>query len=252
MQAYSGWMSLTGEPDDPPVKAGLSLVDLSAGILAALGTVCGIMRARTSGQGCDVDVSLFDTAFSELCYVGAWALSRGYEPKRARHSSHPSQIPSQIFQTADGHIALMCAKEKFWQNLCHAIDHPEWATDHRFKNFADRLQNRDELIGLLDEVFLEHSTEDWLKRLRRAGVPCGPVNSLSAALKDPLVAENKLVVEIDHPEFGKVRELATAIKIGGEQKHHQAAPALGRHTDEILGEIISRDEIDALREQGVI
>lgn len=252
MQAYSGWMSLAGEPDGPPVKTGLSVVDLSAGILAAFGLVCGVLKARETGQGCDVDVSLFDTAFSELTYVGAWVLSRGYQPKRARHSSHPSQIPSQIFQTADGYLTIMCAKEKFWQNLCQAVGHPEWATDTRFRTFSDRLEHRDALVKLLDEVFLERTTEEWLHRLRSA-VPCGPVNDVSAALQDPLVSENNLIIEIDHPEFGKVRELATAVKVGGELKHHQRAPVLGIHTEEVLKEVnLSQEEIDELRDEGVV
>jgi crotonobetainyl-CoA:carnitine CoA-transferase CaiB-like acyl-CoA transferase len=253
MQAYSGWMTLAGEPDGPPVKTGLSVVDLSAGILAAFGLVCGILRAKRTGEGCDVDVSLFDTAFSELTYIGAWALSRGYEPKRARHSSHPSQIPSQIFQTANGYIAIMCAKEKFWQNLCDAVGHPEWATDTRFRTFSDRLENRDVLVKLLEDVFLEQSTEEWLSRLQRSAVPCGPVNSISAALQDPLVAENDLIIEIDHPELGKVRQLATAVKLGGESKQHQRAPVLGIHTEELLKEMnFSQEEINLLRREGVV
>lgn len=253
MQAYAGWMSLTGEPEGPPVKTGLSVVDLSAGILAALGLVCGILRARETGQGCDVDVSLFDTALSELTYVGAWYLSRGYQPKRMRHSSHPSQIPSQIFQTADGYIAIMCAKEKFWQNLCVAIGHPEWTTDMRFPTFTERLENRDTLVKLLDEVFVQRTTEEWLNRLRAYAVPCGPVNDVSAALRDPLVAENRLIIEVDHPEFGKVRQLGTAIKVGGEAKCHQKAPALGMHTEEVLKSInLSQEEIHELRNEGVI
>lgn len=253
MQAYAGWMSITGEPDGPPAKSGLSLVDLCAGVMAAFGMVSAVMKARETGEGCDVDVSLFDAAFSLLGYVGAWHLSRGYEPERTGHSAHPSQVPAQIFQTADGWLAIMCAKEIFWQNLCDAAGRPELAEDPRFVRFADRLEHRAELTVILDEIFLERTTENWLGVLR-GRIPCGPVNTVPQALEDPLVAENELIVEVDHPEFGPVRQLATAVRISGAKKTHHRAPALGEHTDDILQSILglTGDKIAGLREQGAI
>jgi len=253
MQAYSGWMSITGEPDGPPTKSGLSLVDLSAGILASLGMVASILRARETGVGCDVDVSLFDTAFSELTYVGAWCLSAGYEPSRTHLSSHPSQVPSQIFPTANGHLAIMCAKEKFWVELCNSIERPELLEDTRFQGFPNRLENRHQLVQILIETFTQHETSYWLDRLR-GRVPCGPVNSVAEGLADPLVRENDLVIEVDHPEFGVVRQLATAIKVSSGKMRHQRAPALGQDTDAVLEAILGmgRREIAALRADGVI
>lgn len=253
IQAYAGWMSLTGEPDGPPAKSGLSMVDFSAGLVAAFGMVSAILKARETGIGCDVDVSLFDTAISELTYVGAWHLSRGYEPKRVAHSGHPSQVPAQIFQTADGYIAIMCAKEKFWVRLCETLEHPELAEDPRFLRFADRLENREIITPILDELFATRTTADWLARMR-GKLPCGPVNDMAAALQDPLVEENELIVEVDHPEFGPVRQLATATMINGERRSHQRAPSLGEHTEEILKDSLglSDDELSTLREQGVI
>ena len=133
MQGYAGWMSLTGEPDGPPQKSGLSVVDYSSGTLAALGMVSAIFRARETGFGCDVDVSLFDSAFAQLAYVGAWYLSGGVEPQRCPDSSHPSQIPSQLLPTRDGHLVVMCAKEKFYRNLVCIMGRPELADDPRFE-----------------------------------------------------------------------------------------------------------------------
>lgn len=253
MQAYSGWMSITGEPDGPPAKSGLSLVDLSAGVMAAFGMVSAIMKARETGQGCDVDVSLFDAAFSLLGYVGAWTLSRGYVPERTGHSAHPSQVPAQIFQTADGWLAIMCAKETFWQALCVAIERPDLAENPKFRTFADRLENRAEITAILDAIFLTRTTSDWLNVLR-GKIPCGPVNTVPEALADPLVEENKLIVEVDHPEFGAVRSLATAVKISGAEKHHVRAPSLGEHTDAILQDALalSLDDVARLRDRGVI
>lgn len=253
MQAYAGWMSITGEPDGPPAKSGLSLVDLSAGVMAAFGMVSAIMKARETGEGCDVDVSLFDAAFSLLCYVGSWHLSRGYEPERTGHSAHPSQVPAQIFQTANGWLAIMCAKEVFWQNLCDAAGHPELVEDPRFRSFADRLEHRTELTRILDGLFLTRTTEAWLSVLR-GRIPCGPVNTIPQALEDPLVTDNELIVEFDHPEFGVVRQLATAVRISGAKKTHHRAPSLGEHTDDILQSVLglTDDQVAGLREQGAI
>ena len=136
MQAYAGWMSITGEPDSPPQKAGLSMVDYSGGLMAALGMVSAILGARQSGRGCDVDVSLFDNAIAHLAYLGAWHLSAGYQPQRWPDSSHPSQVPSQVLPTADGWLVVMCAKEKFYSNLVTIMGAPELADDPRFQHLC--------------------------------------------------------------------------------------------------------------------
>ena len=112
MQAYAGWMSLTGEPDGPPTKSGLSVVDYAGGVIAMLGMVSGLLNAERTGQGCEVDVSLLDTAVSMLSYVAIWALNRDYEPQRLADSAHPTLTPAQAFQTQDGYIVIFCAKEK--------------------------------------------------------------------------------------------------------------------------------------------
>ncbi|MDP6586394.1 MAG: CoA transferase, partial [Anaerolineales bacterium] len=149
MQAYTGWMSITGEPDGPPQKTGPSIVDLSAGITASLATLAAIMRSRETGIGCDVDVSLFDTALSELAYVASWHLTKGYQPRRFRHSSHPSQVPSQLLPTKDGWMVVMCAKEKFYRSLVEIMGMPSLGADPRFATFEDRLTNRDVLLPIL-------------------------------------------------------------------------------------------------------
>jgi len=253
VQAYAGWMSLTGEPDSPPQRAGLSLVDYTAGVMAALGMVSAILRARETGVGCDVDVSLYDNALSHLSYVGAWHLSRGFEPQRWPDSSHPSQVPSQILPTSDGWITVMCAKEKFYVDLVEIMGAPELATDPRFQTFADRLENRELLGTLLKDLSGKKTTGEWLKLLR-GRVPCGPVNSVEQALSDPQVAEDGMVIEMEHPELGTVRQLASPIKISDSEPTHHLGPRLGEDTDEILREYAnaSDGEIAAWRKDGVI
>ena len=253
MQGYAGWMSLTGEPDSPPQRAGLSLVDYSAGMMAVLGMVSAILRAKENGQGCDVDVSLFDNALAHLSYVGAWHLSRGYEPARLPDSSHPSQVPSQILPTSDGWMVVMCAKEVFYQELVTIMGAPHLATDPRFKTFADRLNNRDALGPLLKDLSRKRTTEEWLKLLR-GRVPCGPVNTVGEALADWQVGEDGMVLQMEHPDLGTVRQLASPIKIGGEEIAHNLAPSLGEHTDQVLRDYAgaSDDEIQAWRRDGVV
>jgi crotonobetainyl-CoA:carnitine CoA-transferase CaiB-like acyl-CoA transferase len=253
MQGYAGWMSITGEPGTPPQKTGLSLVDLSAGVMAALGMMTAIMRARETGIGCDVDVSLFNTALSELCYVGAWHLTKEYQPSRMPDSSHPSQIPSQVLPTKDGWLVVMCAKEKFYQNLVRIFGAPELADDSRFRSFADRLKNREILVPLLKDLSRKKTTAEWLKMLK-GQVPCAPVNTVEEAFRDPQVAEDEMILEIPHPEFGVVRQVASPIKISDSKVTHRPAPKLGEHTNQILMNYLkmSPQEIESLRQAGVL
>ncbi|HEX9766680.1 MAG TPA: CoA transferase, partial [Nitriliruptorales bacterium] len=138
MQGMAGWMSLTGEPDGPPVKSGLSLVDYCGGFVAAIAMLSGIIAARRDGLGMDCDVSLFDVAVSMLTYPATWHLNGGFEPERLSRSAHPSLVPFQNFATADGWIVVGCAKEKFWHRLCQAIERPDLMGDPRFATFDDR------------------------------------------------------------------------------------------------------------------
>ena len=253
MQAYAGWMSLTGEPDAPPQRAGLSLVDYTAGIMAVLGMVSAILRARETGLGCDVDVSLYDNALAHLSYIGAWHLSRGYEPRRWPDSSHPSQVPSQVLPTKDGWMAVMCAKEVFFQQLVEIMGAPHLAEDPRFNTFADRLDNRGALAPLLKDLSRKRTTAEWLK-LFRGRVPCGPVNTVEQALADPKVAEDEMVLEMAHPDLGTIHQLASPIKVDHKSQDHRLAPKLGEHTDEVLREYAgaSDDEIRAWKRDGVV
>ncbi|MBM3457151.1 MAG: CoA transferase [Armatimonadetes bacterium] len=253
MQGYAGWMSLTGEPDRPPQKAGLSLVDLSAGAMAALGTVAAVLRARGAGIGGDVEVDLFAVAVSQLAYVGAWHLTSGYQPHRMPDSSHPSQIPSQTLPTRDGWLVVMCAKEKFYQRLVAGLELPELAADPRFLSFADRLEHRAELSALLAQRTREKTTAEWLERLR-GQVPCGPVNTVAEALADPELERAGLLAEWPHDQFGTVRTVGSPIRVRGQATPVRRAPALGEDTDRILMELAGFGEVELarLRTDGVI
>jgi crotonobetainyl-CoA:carnitine CoA-transferase CaiB-like acyl-CoA transferase len=253
IQGLAGWMSLTGEPDAPPTKTGLSLVDLSGGYVAAIALLGGLWRARRDGVGCDCDVSLFETALAELFYVATWVASAGYVPERQPESAHPSIVPFQNFRTADGWIVVSAPKPKFWEGLCMAIGHDELALDPDFVDFAARLRNRDRLLPLLRETFAQRTTADWLAALSAAGVPAAPVNDVAAALADPQVEARGALVSIDHPSFGEVRQVATPLRLSGPETPLRHAPRRGEHTREVLAALCGYDDgrVETLAAAGV-
>jgi crotonobetainyl-CoA:carnitine CoA-transferase CaiB-like acyl-CoA transferase len=245
MQGLAGWMSLTGDPDGPPTKSGLSLVDLSGGYVSMIAVLAGLWRARREGVGCDCDVSLLDTALHELMYVGTWAASHGYVVPRRRNSAHPSIVPFQNLPTADGWIVVACPKEKFWVLLCEAIGRPELAAE--FPTFADRNRRRDELEPILEEVFRQRTSAEWLEVLGSAGVPSSAVNGVLEA-----IAEARLV-EYEHPALGTVRQVASPLRLSEAEPPVDPAPARGEHTRWALEELCAYppERIRELEEQGV-
>jgi crotonobetainyl-CoA:carnitine CoA-transferase CaiB-like acyl-CoA transferase len=237
LQALTGWMSLTGEPDGPPEKSGLSLVDYSGGYVAALALLAGVWRARRDGEGCDCDTSLFETALSLLTYVGTWAASRAHVPERRAESAHPSIVPFQAFQTADGWITVACAKQKFWLALCAALA-PGLADDPRFAGFDERAAHRDELLARLRPLFRARPTGELVALLSGAGVPCGAVNDVLGVLDDPQTAARSAVVSYEHPALGPVRQFAAPYRM---RTAYGRAPARGEHTEALLRELCGYD-----------
>ena len=253
VQGLAGWMSLTGEPGGPPTKSGLSLVDLSGGYVAAIALLAGVLRARRDGVGCDCDVSLFETALAELVYVGTWAATEGFVPRRMRNSAHPSIVPFQNFAAADGWLVVACAKQKFWERLCEALGLPELARDARFADFAARDAHREELLPILDDAFARRPASEWLELLTTAGVPCAPVNDVAGALSDAQAEARGAVVEVEHPRLGILREAATPLRVGEEEKPMRRGPFRGEHTEDVLLEVCgySRGRVRELADAGV-
>jgi crotonobetainyl-CoA:carnitine CoA-transferase CaiB-like acyl-CoA transferase len=236
LQAYAGFMSLTGEPDAAPTKCGISIVDFSGGMLAALALMVGLYRAETTGAGSDIDVSLLDTALSMLNYMAAWSLDRGWSPVRHPDGAHQSLVPSQSFQTSDGWLVIMVMKEKFWERLVERLELPGLRDDARFRSFAERLANRTTLVPILRARFRERTTAEWLERLR-GHVPVAPVYTVDEALADPQVEARRMVVEVAHPVFGVLRQMGSPIKFDGGGHDYRPASALGADTDALLDEI---------------
>jgi crotonobetainyl-CoA:carnitine CoA-transferase CaiB-like acyl-CoA transferase len=252
LQGIAGWMSITGEPDGPPAKSGLSLVDYIGGIVGALAMVSAIHAARRDGRGMDCDVSLYDAAISMLTYPAVWHLNGGFSPERLSRSAHPSLVPFQNFPTADGWIVVGCAKEKFFLRLAEAIGMPELASDPRYVDFEARRQNRGALIPVLDEALRARTSEEWLKILGDAGVPCGPVNTVEQAFAEPQTEARGLIVTTEHPRFGLVRQPGSPVRVGDEPIPHRRAPLRNEDFDHVTRELLGYDDrrIEALRAGG--
>jgi crotonobetainyl-CoA:carnitine CoA-transferase CaiB-like acyl-CoA transferase len=252
LQAYAGFMSVTGDPGSPPARCGISVVDFAGGILSSLALMIGLHRARATGVGCDVDVSLFDTALSFLNYHAVWVLNRGWQPQRLPDSAHPSLVPSQTFRTRDGWIVVMCMKEKFWERLVERMELPALGEDARFATVAARLEHRDELIAVLRAEFARRTTAAWLDRLR-GRVPVAPVYTIDDALHDEQAVARDMVVDVVHPQFGVLRETGCPIKLDGVVPRYAPAPALGADTALVLAEVgVGPEELAAMRAKGIV
>lgn len=252
VQGLAGWMELTGEPDGPPAKSGLSLVDYCGGVVAAMSLLAGVHVARRDGVGGDCDLSLFDTAIAMLSYPATWYLTRGHETTRRARSAHPSVVPFGAFPTADGWLMLACVKNKNFVSLVEVLGVPELASDPRFATMQARRANHDELVPLLDTALRRGTTADWIAPLEAVGVPCGPVNTLAEALEEPVTHERDMIVETPHERFGSVRHVRTAGRAWWPAPEPRRAPELGEHRDELLRELLGCDAeaIDALARAG--
>ena len=252
LQGMCGWMSLTGEPNGPPAKSGLSLVDFSGGFVLTAATLAGIHAARRDGVGMDCDLSLYDTAMNLLSYPGTWALTENHVIGRTTRSSHPSLVPFGNYPTADGWIVLTCAKDKFWERLCAAIGRPDLLDDARFVDFEQRRLNKVACEAEIDDALRAHTTDDWLEILTAAGVPCGPIWSIDQAAADPHAQARDVIAETEHPHYGTVRQFTSPIRVGAPRTDHVRAPARNEHAAEILTALLgySADQIAEMTADG--
>ena len=186
MQAEAGLMTLTGEPDGPPQRFGSSMIDFMTGATGAIGLLSCIIRARQTGQGCDVDTCLFDVAMHQLSYPGTWYINGGAMPSRLARSAHQSLTPVQTVRTKDGWIYVMCMKDKFWEELARRIGRPDHLQDPRFSTAAARRENRADLTKVLDEAMSLKTTEEWLALLR-GHLPVAPIYDVAQAISNPFV-----------------------------------------------------------------
>ena len=249
MQAFSGIMSITGEPGGQPVRAGVSFLDLTTGILCALGVSNAIIQRAKTGLGQRVDGSLLETAVSLLAFHAEGYLLTGALP-RALGSGHPSLSPYRNFKCGDGQwIFIAAANDRFWQKLAKALGLTEMAADPRFEKNQGRVANRAELEGILEKTIGALDREPLLKRLEEADVPATPVNTVDQVMNDPQTAERGIVQRVMHPKLGEIPVVGTPLHFSRMSPGvRTAAPLRGEHTDTVLASLgYSADEIKTLR-----
>jgi crotonobetainyl-CoA:carnitine CoA-transferase CaiB-like acyl-CoA transferase len=225
MQAESGLMNLTGDPSGEPARFGASVIDYMTGITGMLGLLGAIRRAEKTGQGCDVDVSLFDVALHQLGYAGTWYINKGHESGRLPRGAHLSVTPVQTFPTADGWIYVMCMTDKFWLAMLGVIGEPELAEDPRFKTQKLRAENRAELSAALDVAFRRQPTAHWLEALTGV-LPISPVLTVREAFENPFVQEIDMVRPVPHPQDPALKLLGNPIKFDGQRLSQQPCRTL--------------------------
>ena len=249
MQAFSGIMSITGEPGGQPVRAGVSFLDLTTGILCALGVSNAIIQREKTGLGQRVDGSLLETAVSLLAFHAEGYLLTGALP-RPLGSGHPSLSPYRNFKCGDGQwIFIAAANDRFWQKLARALGLTDLAADPRFEKNQGRVANRAELEGILEKTIGALDREPLLKRLEEADVPATPVNTVDQVMNDPQTAERGIVQRVMHPKLGEIPIVGTPLHFSRMSPGvRTAAPLRGEHTDTVLASLgYSADEIKALR-----
>jgi crotonobetainyl-CoA:carnitine CoA-transferase CaiB-like acyl-CoA transferase len=251
MQAFSGIMSITGEPGGQPVRAGVSFLDLTTGILCALGVSNAIIQRQRTGLGQRVDGSLLETAVSLLAFHAEGYLLTGALP-RALGSGHPSLSPYRNFKCRDGQwIFIAAANDRFWQKLAKVLGLRDLAADPRFQKNQGRVANRAELEGVLEATIGALDREPLLKRLEEADVPATPVNTVDQVMNDPQTAERGIVQRVTHPKLGEIPVVGTPLHFSRMSPGvRRAAPLRGEHTDTILADLgYSAAEIRTLREK---
>jgi crotonobetainyl-CoA:carnitine CoA-transferase CaiB-like acyl-CoA transferase len=233
IQASVGVAGLTGEPDGPPTLPGYSAVDNSSAIMAALALVAKVHE----GEGGQVDVSLFDTMLAQLNYKAAVYLNGGPVPGRQAMGAHNFYVPAQLFETADGYLALFVTHDEFWRRLCAEIGESAWADDPRFATMHARFEHRDELLAALGARLREAPAAQWAERLRPLGIAVGAVTDLDDVLDGELVRSRGMVTTIDTDD-GPLRLVASPVRFDGRRAQHRPPPHLHEHTDDL----VPRDE----------
>jgi len=252
-QALSGFMSVNGGPDDPPLRSGLPISDLVAGLYAALGIAAAVPRARATGQGQRIEVSLTNAMVSLLSFIATTYFATGSAPARSGND-HPIAAPYGLFPTRDGQIAIAPADDAFFRRLADALENPGLKDDPMYATQAARVANRARINAIVGGKLATDTTENWVRILNAAGVPCGPVNSVAEVFQDPQILAQQMVMSVDHPGYGMVRMLGFPLKFSETPcQVRRTAPGLGEHSDEILMELGYADaDRVAWRRDGVI
>jgi len=254
-QAMGGIMSITGPEDGEPVKVGVAIADVMTGMYAAVAILAALRHRDATGQGQHIDLALLDSQVAWLVNQGMNHLLTGAVP-RPQGTAHPSIVPYQAFPASDGHFILAVGNDAQFRRFCDVAGLDGFADDSRFATNRARVENRAELIPPIREATVRHSIDWWVEALGRAGVPCGPVNTLDRVFADPQVRHRGMRTEMSHPATGEpVPFIASPIRLSETPvDYRQPPPLLGQHTDEVLEELLGLDDAERarLREKGVV
>jgi len=252
-QGMSGLMSVTGRPGEGPMRTGAAIADVSAGLYAALGILTALLEREVSGQGQWVQSSLLMSGIALLDFQAARYLMKGEVPPQVGND-HPTSMPTSAYTTADGHINVAATGEGMWNRLCTAIGRPELLARAEFEGGANRAKNRDALNAELNAALKGKSSEEWIRILNAAGVPCGPIYSMDQVFADPQVQHLQAAAKIKHPKLGDIRVINQAVGLSRTPATMASAtPEIGQHTDEVLAEAgYSAGDIARLHEQKAV
>ncbi len=252
-QAMSGIMSVTGDVNLPPMKCGLPVTDLGAGLFATYAILASYVHRLRTGEGQHIDTSLLEAGIALSVWEAAQYWSGGGIPQPAG-SAHRMSAPYQAFRCADGHITVGGANQRTWERLCEVLGRPDLPARPEFATDGDRARNRRELAAIIEEVTSMQPVRHWLTALEKAGVPCGPILNYEQVLADPHVRYREMVQELPHPIGGRIKQLGPAVKLSATPARlRRAAPTFGQHTAEVLTELgYDRAAITRLASDGVV
>ncbi len=252
-QGLGGLMSVTGAPGGGPMRVGIPVADLTAGLFAAQGVMAALLEREASGEGQWVQVSLLASQIAMMDFQAARYLMEGEVPGQAGNN-HPTSIPTGVFATSDGYVNIAASGNAIWVRLARALGLDALVDDTRFDTGAARLLHRDELNGLIEAVTRTRRSADWVEALAAAEVPCGPVYAMDQVFADPQVRHLGMAPTVRHPDLGEVALVGQAIKLSRTPAELRTATAgLGEHTDEVLQELgYSAQEVAAMRAEGAV
>ena len=252
-QAMSGVMSVTGRPNDPPIRAGYPISDANASLMAVIGILSAVVSRNETGRGQHVDISMLDTQISALNYAATIHLMSGENPKRIGNA-HINHVPYEVYPCKDGHIILAVVTDEFWENLMEVLDLPDLHTEENHKR-AGRQKNREQIDGEMSRVFLTEGKEYWIDKLRAARIPCAPVNTFSEAFMDPQVIARNMIVETESSNGERVRMPGNPVKLSETyEDSFTSSPLLGQHNEEIYKGLLGKsdNEIAVLKRKSII
>jgi crotonobetainyl-CoA:carnitine CoA-transferase CaiB-like acyl-CoA transferase len=253
VQAYSGHMDITGDAEGPPARVGIPLADISGGIFACISVLAALVGRELHGGGRHADVAMLDALVSMLSYDALDHLNSGAKLGRLG-TAHAHMVPWQAFETADGYVVVAARDEKFWGNLCDAIERPDLKEDQRTADNEARVENRAFVVGILTEAFLDRTNSEWLQILDEYDIPSAPVNDLAEVFSDPQIEARGMVRSYQHPTLGEVRYPPSPVQFSDWDLPTQPAPMLGQHTMAILVERLGYqpDMVDELVRESVV